>query len=179
MNGGRERRRRGRLTGGRYVDPQLVDRPQPRRARVEQGARRLPIGDHGVAVDRREPPENADDPRCDLLALDLERNDPVRPRLGRDAPRREHGQRHAVGRLVRPERAVTVRRQQVAETGRAAATPPVPSQSANGAPRSPLTRAVPNVSTPLRSIAIRCPRSPRHAARRTGCRAEAGRALHV
>ena len=44
---------------------------------------------------------------------------------------------------LRPERAVTVRCQHVAETGCAAATPPVPSQSANGAcTLRPLTRAV-------------------------------------
>ena len=175
-----ERRRRGRLAGGRHVDPQLVGRAESRRARVEERARVLPVGDDGVAVDRREPAENADDARRDLLALDLERNDPVRARLGRDARRREHGQRHAVGRLARPEVPFTVGREHVAETGRAAGhaarAEPIGKRRAHALPvdaRGPERQHA--LRARLQADARRSPRQCESAG--SGCRAGAGRAL--
>ena len=69
------------------------------------------VGDDGVADDGREAVDRADDARRDLLALDLERDDPARPCRCDDARRREDAQRDAVGRLDGPERADPVGRQ--------------------------------------------------------------------
>ena len=74
-----ERRRRGgsRAAGTLTHSSSTVPSPGERVSSSVLAACR--VGDDSVAVDRREPADDADDPRCDLLAFDLERNDPVRP----------------------------------------------------------------------------------------------------
>ncbi len=72
-------------------------------------------------VDGRKALDGADDPRRDLLALDLEGDDPARSGLGRHPRRCEDGQREPVGRLSRAERAGAVGREHVAEARRLAA----------------------------------------------------------
>ena len=59
----------------RAVQPELVGRAETGRARVERGRRRDAVSDHGVADDRRESLDHADDARRDQLALDLQGDD--------------------------------------------------------------------------------------------------------
>ena len=106
------RRRPSAAACAREVAAALVRRqqtrpcvPSPGERRVEHASRRLRgrrrrhrrRSTGSAAID-------ADDARRDLLAFDLQRDDPVRSRLRGDARRREHGQRLAVGRLPRAGR---------------------------------------------------------------------------
>ena len=119
--------RRGRgLAARRNVDPELVGDAEPGRASVEDRRRVRAVCDDHVAVNGREPLQRADDPRCDLLPFDLQRDDPVRAGLGDHARRRQYGQRHTVGRLGRPEDTVLIRGEDVAEPRRAAGDPAGP-----------------------------------------------------
>ena len=161
----RERRRGGRFAARRHVHPELVGRAEPGRARVEDRRGVRAIRDDDVAVHGREALDRADDARRDLLPLDLQRDDPARAGLGDHARRREDGQRHAVGRLPRPEDAVLVRREDVAEPRRrrrdAAGPDPAGERRARRACRSRGPRR--SVTSPF---ALGCRPSPPFADRR-------------
>ena len=148
------------------------------------------VCDHRAACDRREALDDADDVPGHLVALDRERDDPVRVRRRGDVRSHEHGQRPPVGRLLRPEASSGAVVRLYAIVVPCGATP-AGADPAGEAARTgrPSTAGVPSFSTPCalgcspvpafaasRPELIRSSSSDASLARRTGCGRAARRA---